>query len=107
MKTTRKKHITSIVGMVCFLILLVGSEDSGSSSSGSKSSSSSTSASRKSENTYNKDKVCQDAYGNWHSYMSTCSTCGTSYCVEYLPYGEYCSQSCCATYEGISSQCGY
>jgi len=102
------KHILSIIGLICFLFLAVGStEDSDSSSSSSKSSSSSSSSSRKSENTYNEEKVCQDAYGNWHSQMSTCSTCGTSYCVEYLPYGEYCSQGCCAAYEGLSSKCGY
>ena len=102
------KHILSTIGLVCFLFLAVGStEDSGSSSSTSKSSSSSSSSSRKTENTDYEKKVCQDPYGNWHSHISTCATCGISYCVEYLPYGEYCSQGCCAAYEGISSKCGY
>ena len=64
-------------------------------------------SSRKTENTNYEKKVCQDPYGNWHSHISTCATCGTSYCVEYLPYDEYCSQGCCAAYEGISSKCGY
>lgn len=78
-----------------------------SSSSSTSSSSTSSSSSRKTENTDYEEKVCKDAYGNWHSHMSTCYTCGTSYCVEYLQYGEYCSQTCCAAYEGISSKCGY
>ena len=59
------------------------------------------------QNTYNKQTSCQDAYGNWHNYMSTCATCGTSYCVEYLQYGEYCSQGCCRAIENYpSSKCG-
>ena len=47
-----------------------------------------------------------NAYGNWHNHMSTCATCGTSYCVESLLYGEYCSQGCCRAYEGTSWKCG-
>ena len=76
-------------------------------SSSSSSSYKSSSSSRKTENTNYEKKVCQDPYGNWHSHISTCATCGTSYCVESLPYDEYCSQGCCAAYEGISSKCGY
>ena len=45
--------------------------------------------------------------GGSSSSISTCRTCGTSYTVASLPYGEYCSQSCCAAYEGVSSKCGY
>jgi len=64
-------------------------------------------SSRKTNNTDYDKKGCQDAYGKWHSHMSTCATCGTSYCVEYLQYGEYCSQECCGAYEGLSPKCGY
>ena len=51
------------------------------------------------QDTYRNDKVCQDPYGKWHSHMSTCSSCGISYCLEYLPYGNYCSQNCCVARE--------
>ena len=53
--------------------------------------------------------VCQDAYGNCYSYSNTCYTCGTTYCNDYnsLDYGKYCSQNCCAAYEGLSTKCGY
>ena len=92
------------IGFICILFFAVSC---GGNSGTSKSKSTSNSSSRKSENTYNEEKVCQDAYGNWHSSMSTCSTCGISYCVASLPYGKYCSQNCCAAYEGLSSKCGY
>ena len=105
--------------MILYGILLVfcvvggwwigGGFDVGSSKSSSSSSSSykSSSSSRKTENTDYEKKVCKDAYGNWHSHISTCATCGTSYCVEYLSYGKYCSQGCCRAIENYpSSKCG-
>ena len=89
-----------------FLIFAVGSIDDSATSS-SKSNSKSSSSSSSSNNS--KPKTCQDAYGNWRTYSLRCYTCGTSYCSDRssLAYGKYCSQSCCAAYEGISSKCGY
>jgi len=76
-------------------------------SSSSSSSYQSSSSSRRTENTDYEKKVCQDPSGKWHSHISTCATCGTSYCVEYLQYGEYCSQGCCRAIENYpSSKCG-
>ncbi len=101
------KHSFSLVSLIIFFIFAVGSTDDSSSSS-SKSSSSRSSSS--SSSSYSKPKkTCQDVYGNWRAYSLRCYTCGTSYCTDYssLPYGKYCSQSCCAAYEGISSKCGY
>ena len=103
-------NILSTTVLACFLFFAIGSVDDSSSTSSksSKSNSSSSSSSNYSTPKQSKnEKVCQDAYGQWHSYISQCYTCGTSYCVQYLPYGKYCSQSCCAAYEGISSECGY
>jgi len=131
-----KKHIISLVGLVLYLILAGGSiedtvsdlieketekimdeveketekimDDINNSYKSSKSNSSSSSSSTYSKPKKSRDeKVCQDPYGQWHSYISQCATCGTSYCVQYLPYGKYCSQNCCAAYEGLSSECGY
>ncbi len=53
--------------------------------------------------------ACEDVYGNCYKYANTCYTCGTRYCNDYnsLDYGKYCSQSCCAAYEGLSYKCGY
>tara|TARA_Y100001960_G_scaffold217658_1_gene227556 strand:+ start:93 stop:413 length:321 start_codon:yes stop_codon:yes gene_type:complete len=102
-----KNNFLSLMLITCFIFFAIGSIDEpNSGSSKSKSSSSSSSSYSKPKKSKN-DKVCQDAYGQWHSYISQCYTCGTSYCVQYLPYGKYCSQSCCAAYEGISSKCGY
>ena len=58
---------------------------------------------------YDNSCACKDAYGQCYSYSNTCYTCGTTYCNHYnsLDYGKYCSQGCCAAYEGISSICGY
>ena len=97
------KHIISTIGFVCFLFLAVGStEDSGSSGSSSGSSSkSSSSSSRESTQKYH------NVSGGSSSSISTCRTCGLSYTVASLPYGDYCSQGCCAAYEGVSSKCGY
>ena len=108
------KHILSLTTLTFFVILAIGSDDSASSPSSVLDDDSSVweneEPSSSSSNSYYNDydeKVCQDAYGQWHSHISRCSTCGISYCVEYLPYGEYCSQNCCAAYEGLSSKCGY
>ncbi len=101
------KHSFSLVSLIIFFIFALGSTDDSSSSS-SKSSSSRSSSS--SSSSYSKPKkTCQDAYGNWRTYSLRCYTCGTSYCSDRssLAYGKYCSQSCCAAYEGISSKCGY
>ena len=104
--------IGNIVIIVIGVIVIMADSNKSNTSSRTTSSSSSSSyqsssSSRKTENTNYEKKVCQDPYGNWHSHISTCATCGTSYCVEYLSYGKYCSQGCCAAYEGISSKCGY
>ena len=74
------------IGFICILFFAVSC---GGNSGTSKSESTSTSSSGSS------------------SSVSTCKTCGISYNVANLPYGKYCSQNCCAAYEGLSSKCGY
>ena len=97
-----KLHIkTILLTITCLMLAGCGESDN------YKDSNSSSSSSRGPSKKQYSEKVCQDPYGRWHSSISRCSTCGTSYCVEYLPYGQYCSQGCCAAYEGLSSKCGY
>ena len=104
MKTLMKKNnLLSIMSILCFLFLAIGSVDESDFDDFDSGSDYNYTAPKSSRD----EKVCQDAYGNWHSHISRCSTCGISYCVQYLPYGDYCSQACCAAYEGLSSKCGY
>ena len=96
--------------VVCYLSFTVSYSFFSVDDSGVSSKSSSSRSSSSSSSSYSKPKkTCQDAYGNWRTYSLRCYTCGTSYCSDRssLAYGKYCSQSCCAAYEGISSKCGY
>ena len=58
-------------------------------------------------NSTNPTREYKNVSGESSPHLSTCRTCGISYTVARLPYGKYCSQSCCITYEGLSSECGY
>ena len=97
----KTKYIPSIMGLTCTLLILFSCNGNSNSNKSATSSSSSSSSSKTEENTY------YNVSGGSSSSISTCKTCGISYTVASLPFGKYCSQNCCAAYEGLSSKCGY
>jgi hypothetical protein len=46
----------------------------------------------------NETKKYKNVLGGTSKHLSTCKTCGTSYTIETLPYGEYCSKNCYNVY---------
>ena len=117
-------HIFSMLIMISFLILHIGSSDDMIDSAIESGIDDLTPYDSGSSDYYDDDDddddyyydepsynscACQDLYGNCYSYSNTCYTCGTTYCNDYnsLDYGKYCSQNCCAAYEGLSTKCGY